>query len=370
MPKRVEALWARVAGDEPGPAWLGALRGAATAASGLYGLGVWLDQGSYDLGLRKVRRLPAPVIGVGNLAVGGTGKTPLTMAVVRALKHLGLPAGVISRGYGRKESAPLLVGDGKTMFADAAAAGDEPVLLARWSGAPVAVGASRYQAGHLLLQRCGPRVLVGDDLFQHRSLHRDLNLLALDANDPLAGGRLLPRGRLREPASALARADAVVLTRAAGPEQARLARERLAWRLGDKPVLSCGHVITGMDEATGQGPKPEDWRGAPVLAFCGLAAPASFRSALSDAGLTVLDLVSFGDHHRFSPEEISRLWARAATLSARALVCSAKDAVRLPAELPPDAAIWSTRLGLKFYEGPRALAGLVSCALAGWEPAA
>jgi len=368
MDRRYEALWQRAVSGEAGTG-MSALRGAFSVASGLYGLGVWLDQGAYDLGLRKARRLPVPVIGVGNLAVGGTGKTPLTMAVVRALKHLGLPAGVISRGYGRKESAPLLVGDGKNIFADSARAGDEPVLLARWSGAPVAVGASRYAAGRLLLERCGPRVLVGDDLFQHRCLRRDLNLLTLDANDPLAGGRLLPRGRLREPASALARADAVVLTRAASEEQAQEARERLAWRLGHKPVLSCGHVITGMDEATGQGPQPEDWQGAPVLAFCGLANPESFRAALSDAGLTVLELKSFGDHHRFSPEEIARLWARAATLSARALVCSAKDAVRLPAELPPDAAIWSTRLGLKFYQGPHALAGLVSRSLAGWEPA-
>jgi len=368
VPRRSEALWRRVTGDEPGPAWLGALRAGAAAASGLYGLGVWLDQGTYDLGLRRVGRLPVPVIGVGNLAVGGTGKTPLTMAVVQALEFLGLPAGVISRGYGRKESAPLLVSDGKEIFADAARAGDEPVLLARRLGVPVAVGARRIEAGRLLLQRCGPRVLVGDDLFQHRGLHRDLNLLALDAADSLEQERLLPRGRLREPASAMARADAVVLTRAGSAAQARLAKERLAWRMGNRPVLSCCHRIVGMDEATGRGPAPEDWQNAPVLAFCGLAAPASFRAALSDAGLTVLDLKNFGDHHRFTPEEISRLWARAATLSARALVCTGKDAVRLPAELPPDAAIWSSRLGLKFYEGPHALAGLVSRCLARWEP--
>jgi len=365
--RRAESLWRRVAGDEPGPAWLGLLRGAAAAASGLYALGVWLDQGSYDLGLRRVRRLPAPVIGVGNLAVGGTGKTPLVMAVVQALAWLGLPAGVISRGYGRKQSGPLLVGDGRRVLADAAAAGDEPVLMARRLGAPVAVGADRYEAGRLLLERCGARVLVADDLFQHRGLHRDLNILALDAGDPLAGGRLLPRGRLREPASALRRAEVVVLTRAQGPEQGQRAKELLAWRVGRRPVLSCGHVIQGMEDATGRAPAPEDWRGAAVLAFCGLAAPESFRQSLRQAGMTVLDLVSFGDHHRFTPAEIAQLWERAQTLSARALVCTGKDAVRLPAGLPPDAAIWSARLELEFHEGPLALAGVLSRALAGWE---
>ncbi|MCB2226306.1 MAG: tetraacyldisaccharide 4'-kinase [Desulfarculaceae bacterium] len=369
MAKGYEALWRRVESGEPGPAWLSALRGAATAASWLYAAGAWLDHTSYDLGLRPVKRLPVPVIGVGNLAVGGTGKTPLVMAVVQALESLGLPAGVISRGYGRKESKPLLVSDGETIMADAAEAGDEPLLLARRLGAPVAVGAERYAAGLLLLERCGQRVLVGDDLFQHRGLHRDLNLLALDASDPLAGGHLLPRGRLREPANALARADAVVLTRAADAEQGRLAAERLAWRLEGKPVLSCAHVITGLENALDAGPAPEDWQGAPVLAFCGLANPASFHAALREAGLTVLELKSFGDHHRFAPEEISNLWDRAATLSARALVCSGKDAVRLPAELPPDAAIWSTRLGLKFHDGPEALAGLLARSLAQWEPA-
>ncbi|MCF8117882.1 MAG: tetraacyldisaccharide 4'-kinase [Desulfarculaceae bacterium] len=368
MAKRYEALWRRMAGDEPGPAWLGALRGAASAASGLYAAGAWLDQAPYDLGLRKQKRLPVPVVGVGNLAVGGTGKTPLVMAVVQALGELGLPAGVISRGYGRKESKPLLVSDGSEIMADAAAAGDEPVLLARRLGVPVAVGARRHEAGRLLLERCGPRVLVGDDLFQHRELHRDLNLLALDAADPLAGGRLLPRGRLRETAGAMARADAVVLTRARDAEQGRVAAERRAWRLEGKPVLSCAHQITGMDDALGQGAGPEDWQGAAVLAFCGLAAPESFRAALSEAGLTVLELKSFGDHHRFTPAEVSRLWDRAQTLSARALVCSGKDAVRLPGDLPPDAAIWSSRLDLRFHQGPGSLAGLLARALDAWEP--
>ena len=175
MPKQMEALWRRVLGDEPGPRWLGALRAGATAASELYAAGVWLNNTAFDLGFKPSRCLPAPVVGIGNLAVGGTGKTPLTMAVVRALTDMGLPAGVISRGYGRQGKEPLLVSDGKRILADSTQAGDEPLLMARRLGVPVAVGASRFQAGELLLKQCGPRVLVGDDLLQHRALYRDLN---------------------------------------------------------------------------------------------------------------------------------------------------------------------------------------------------
>lgn len=370
MPKRAEVLWRRILGDEPGPAWLGALRAGATVASGLYGAGVWLNNTAFELGFKPSRCLPVPVIGVGNLAVGGTGKTPLTMAVVRALQELGLPTGVISRGYGRQGKQPLLVSDGERILANADQAGDEPLLLARRLGVPVAVGASRYQAGLLLLKRCGSRVLVGDDLLQHRALYRDLNLVALDAADPLAGERLLPRGRLREGPEALKRAHAVVLTRVRDAAQARLARESLAWRLGNKPVFACRYVLEGLEDAQGRALEDEAWQGEPVYAFCGLARPESFRQSLRQAGLTVLGLESFGDHHRFTTAEIAGLWQRAQTLSARALVCSGKDAVRLPAGLPGDIPVWSTRLALEFLEGPRALPRLLGHALAGWGGAA
>ena len=368
MSSRAEALWRRILGDEPGPRWLDALRAAATAASGLYAAGVWLNNTAFDLGFKPSRCLPVPVIGVGNLAVGGTGKTPLTMAVVRALKEMGLPAGVISRGYGRQGKEPLLVSDGETILADANQAGDEPLLLARRLGVPVAVGASRFQAGQLLLKRCGTRILVGDDLLQHRALYRDLNLVALDAADPLAGKRLLPRGRLREGPGALVRAQVVVLTRVRDSLQAREARESLAWRVGDKPVLACRYRLEGIELAReGSALEDEAWRGEPVYAFCGLARPESFRHSLRQAGLTVLGLKSFGDHHRFTSGELVGLWASAQTLSARALICSGKDAVRLPSDLAKDIPVWSTRLGLEFLDGPQALPRLLGHALAGWD---
>lgn len=369
MSSRAEALWRRVLGDEPGPRWLGALRAGATAASWLYGAGVWLNNTAFDLGFKPYRCLPVPVIGIGNLAVGGTGKTPLTMAVVRALQELDLPAGVISRGYGRLGKQPLLVSDGEHILADADQAGDEPLLLARRLGVPVAVGASRYQAGELLLKRCGARVLVGDDLLQHRSLYRDLNLVAMDAADPLDGDRLLPRGRLREGPGALERAHAVVLTRVRDAAQARRARESLAWKMGSKPVFACRYQLEGLEDAQGRALEEEAWRGEPVYAFCGLARPESFRHSLRQAGLTVLGLESFGDHHRFTTGELGELWQRAQTLSARALVCSGKDAVRLPAGLLEDIPVWSTRLGLEFLEGPQALPNLLGHALAGWRGA-
>ncbi|RJX33161.1 MAG: tetraacyldisaccharide 4'-kinase [Desulfarculus sp.] len=352
---------------EPGPCWLEALRAGAAAASGLYAAGVWLNNTAFDLGLRAMRRLPAPVIGVGNLEVGGTGKTPLVLEVVASLERLGLPAGVISRGYGRRGHGEVVwVSEGSEVMTEAARAGDEPLLLARRLQVPVAVGADRYAVGRALLERCGPRVLVADDLFQHRALHRDLNLLCLDAADPLASGRLLPRGRLREPAGALARADAVVLTRAQDPEQVERARHLLAWRLEERPLLACRYYVRELVDRQGQVVDRARAGGLAVAGFCGLARPESFRASLEGLGLKLALFQVFADHHRFRPAEIRELWQRARRAGAWALVCSEKDAMRLPAGLEAEAAILYTRLCLEFWGGHAMLDDLLRRALAGW----
>jgi len=368
-----EALHRRVTNAEAGPWWLEALRGAARGFSWLYGLGAGAKNLAYDLGACKPRRLPAPVIGVGNLAAGGTGKTPLVMALVKALMALDLPAAVISRGYGGVGAAAVKgvtwVSRGGEVLAKPEIAGDEPLLLAKSLGVPVAVGPDRHEVGATLLKELGPRVLVGDDLFQHRRLHRDLDIVCLDASDPLAGG-LLPRGRLREPAAGLRRAQAVVLTRASEPEAAARTRAWLRSFWGPGPVLACRHRLEGLSRRGGQEVGPGELRDRPVLAFCGLASPQSFREGLEGIGLRVLDLQAFPDHYPFTPADLEGLWQRAAELGAAALVCSEKDEVRLPQALPPEMEIWITRLGLEFAEGPRALEALVAWGLRHWEAGA
>lgn len=161
-----------------------------------------------------------------------------------------------------------------------------------------------------------------------------------------------------------------MLTRVRDALQARRARESLARLVGDKPILACRYRLEGLELARqGRALDESDWQGEPVYAFCGLARPESFRDSLRKAGLTVLGLETFGDHHHFTSEELTGLWARAQTLSARSLVCSGKDAVRLPRDLPEDVPVWSTRLGLEFMDGPQVLPRLLATVLAGWEGA-
>ncbi|MFH1059488.1 MAG: tetraacyldisaccharide 4'-kinase [Pseudomonadota bacterium] len=362
-------LHAQVLSGASRPAWLPPLRAARRAGSWLYGLGAAAKNLAYDFGVFTPRRLPAPVVGVGNLSAGGSGKTPLTMAVVAALARLGLPAAVISRGYGGAagQGGVTWASLGQGPLVDAAIAGDEPVLLARRLRAPVAAGPDRYAVGQAVLRRFGGRVLVADDLFQHRRLHRDLDLAVMDAAHPLGNGRLLPAGLLREPASGLRRASAVILTRADDPQVTDATRRWLRGFWGDGPVLACRHVLASLGDAQGE-PLPETvWRGQPVLVFCGLADAGQFFAGLERAGLEVLERQAFADHHAFSATDLAGLWQRAKARGAAALVCSEKDHARLPLALPDGPPLWVTRLELEFDEGPQALERLLAWGLAGWE---
>jgi tetraacyldisaccharide 4'-kinase len=367
MNQGAQDIFQRLSAPEAGPPWLRGLRGLARVASGLYGLGVRVRNLVHDRCPQMARYLPVPVVGVGNLTVGGTGKTPLVMEVVASLTRLGLPSAVISRGYGRQAGQGIgWVSLGQGPLLTASQAGDEPVLLARRLQVPVAVGADRHAVGREVVHRTGMRVLVGDDLFQHRSLHRDLDLVALDARHPLGNGRLLPAGPLREPAFALRRAQAVVLTRADDQEATGRTRAWLRSFWGSGPVLSCRHHLRGLAAPGGRLLAGEELKGRPVLAFCGLAQPEGFARALRGLGLLLLDFRSFGDHHPYTSSEIAALWAQAKTLGAQALVTSEKDEARLPAVLPLDMDLWVTRLELEFDQGPRALDEVLAWGLAPW----
>jgi len=365
-----QELFQRLISPESGPLWLRGLRGLTRAGSWLYGLGVAARNLNYDLRPTATRYLPAPVVGVGNLTVGGTGKTPLVMEVVAALTRLGLASAVISRGYGAQAGqggqGVTWVSLGQGPLVTASQAGDEPVLLARRLKVPVAVGADRYAVGREVVHRTGLRVLVGDDMFQHRGLHRDLDLVALDAHRPLSNGRLLPAGPLREPAKGLRRAQAIVLTRAEDPEATLATRAWLRSFWGKGPVLACRHRLRGLSAPGGGLLTAAELKGRPVLAFCGLARPDDFARALGGLGLVMVDFRSFGDHHAYTPSEIAALWAQAKTLGAQALVTSEKDEARLPAVLPLDMELWVSRLELEFDEGPRALDDVLAWGLAPW----
>jgi tetraacyldisaccharide 4'-kinase len=316
--------------------WLGPLlyvpavlyRAAVAARSVLYATGR----------IRPVR-LPCAVISIGNLTVGGSGKTPLASFVAGALRESGYRVGVASRGYGRRGSrAPRLVSDGRRLLTDPDAAGDEPYLIARDNpSVPVAVGGDRVAAARLLLLTGPLEAIVLDDAFQHRRIARDLDLLLVDGQDPWGNGRMLPRGPLREPLSAAARADAIVLTRSAGRVPAAVASvlERHNPRAA---VLHCGLEPEAFVRAEGDPVGLASLKGFSAYAFSGIARPERFEEEVRRLGLRLLGARRFPDHHRYSRRELEDVGRDARAAGAEVIVTTEKDAVRIadrPAGAPP-----------------------------------
>jgi tetraacyldisaccharide 4'-kinase len=330
--------------------WRG-IKALARAASWGYGLVSAAWHLSYDLGWRRVEKARLPVISIGNLAVGGAGKTPLVIKVVETLLEMGLPAAVISRGYGRRGTQKCLwVSKGQGPLVGAEQAGDEPYLLSQRLPVPVLVGCDRARLAREILHVCGPRVIVGDDLFQHRRLRRDLDIVALDATHPLGNGYMLPRGPLREPATGLRRAQVLILTRA--DDQINLRRNR-AWLRGfwgEGPILDCRHRLAGLTSRQGRLLPRQDWQGQRILAFCGLANPDSFKKSLEALGLKVEELINFPDHHWFSRKDWQRIQDRASRLGVKSLVTSEKDLARLPGSFRADLDLWVSRLEIVFSQ--------------------
>jgi tetraacyldisaccharide 4'-kinase len=201
---------------------LHAIFAAGRLVSPFYGFAMWLRAYMYQKGIiLKTRRLPVPVISIGNLTLGGTGKTPMTQFVVRHLLAKGRRPLIISRGYGgRTTGGPRVVSDGTSMLMSPAEAGDEPCLLAEsLSGVPVVIGRKRYEAGLFALEKFSADVIVLDDAFQHLGVARDLDVVLFKSGAFLGNGRVFPGGPLREPLSALQRADVFVVTGLPGEEQ-------------------------------------------------------------------------------------------------------------------------------------------------------
>src|SRR5512146_2497230 len=252
----------------------------AGALSTLFGGAVRLRSALYDAGVLRGRRLRGPVVSVGNLSVGGAGKTPFVILLGTLLRERDLEFDVLSRGY-RRESRGVALVDPAGSARDF---GDEPLLIARRLGAPVVVGEERYQAGVFAEQRFGPRLHLLDDGFQHRQLARDFDIVLVTPED--ARDRLLPGGRLREPLAALRRADAVVLTSGADPS---------AFPLDGKRVWRVRRSIVTKDLP----PRP--------VAFCAIARPQNFFAQLRKAGVEPTADAVFPDHYSYKEKDISDL---------------------------------------------------------------
>lgn len=338
-------------------AWRLVLAGAEAG----YRAGIHVRAWSFASGLRAVRRLPCPVICVGNLTVGGSGKTPCTIALAQWFRARGCRVGILLRGYGRRGSGPALVADPEGGEAPWEAVGDEAVLLARrLPGVPVLVGESRFRAGREALRRFALDLLLLDDGFQHRQLHRDLDLVMVDATHPFGGGRLLPRGGLREPVGALRRAHAIILSRTDQASAVTGLRRCLEQVAPGIPQILTRHRPAGLADLAGGGARPLDsLRGKRVLAVSGIANPAAFHRTLTDLGAVLAGTLAFPDHHPYDLDDLRRVEAAAREAAAEAILTTEKDAVRMPPEgsAPPTLIL---RVDLEVTEGLGALERLLT----------
>jgi tetraacyldisaccharide 4'-kinase len=324
-------LFQRLQGDQgAGPPPGLVVRAAVGVAAWLYGLGAGLRRTFYTRGWLRTKKLPAPVVSVGNLTAGGTGKTPMVACLARLWQDRGKRVAILSRGYGGQSRGVTCISDGQTIYKKPPDVGEEPYWLARTlPGVAVYTGACRYAAGLAAWEEFKPDLFLLDDGFQHFQLYRDLDLVLLDAASPFGNGRLLPRGPLREPLTALAAAQTLILTRF-DPErhQAQLAAIRRAFP--DKMVLTASIAPVGLTAYPGDHTEPPaSLRHRAVIAFAGLARPAVFAATLQELGADLKGFQIFPDHHPYRQEELDRLTETARTLGAEALVTTAKDWARL-----------------------------------------
>jgi len=315
----------------------------------LYGRIIALRNAAFRKGLLKTRRLPCGVVSVGNITIGGTGKTPMTMYAAQAAKNLGYRVVVISRGYrGKAENTGGIVSDGQSILMAPDEAGDEPFMMAeKLQGTPVVVGKDRYAAGRLAIASFRPDLVILDDAFQHLPLHRNLDIVLLDSRRPVGNGHLLPRGPLREPVDSLARADAVVLTHwdsayPGGPQSGRDAQVPADRFISGKPTFVSRHrsqvcgLIPG-NVAPNQAGGPPDIEVASrrieesrSIAFSGIGMNSDFESALQHMGCRLKSFIGFADHHPYSAEDLAEIDEKAKAVRAEVIITTEKDAVRIP----------------------------------------
>lgn len=329
----------------------------------LYGLGMSLRARLYRRGTLRSHNLPAPVISVGNITTGGTGKTPLVRWLAENLapqfksrgitphdadinifhQKTAIPICILSRGYGRKPSSStgklerVIVSDGHRVLTDAEHGGDEPFLLAEQllGIAAVISDADRLAAAHQAHADFNSRLFILDDGFQHLRVRRNFDIVTIDATNPFGGEHLLPRGHLREPLSALRRADAIIVTRAEQVADTNGVIARLNHESDARPVFTARtrtrRVLSLTDSLTDSLSENDvhDLMRQPVAALCAIGNPANFVKHLRGDGWRVFDTSIFPDHHRYTPDDITTIERQARSHDAQAIVTTAKDAVKL-----------------------------------------
>lgn len=340
-----DAFHALIRGESTG-IWPTLQRGGLRALSQAYRLGMVLRNFAYDRGWKQSCKAEVPVVSVGNLTVGGTGKTPCVEFIARYYSQLGLKVAILSRGYG-----------------NAAGRNDEALVLEEnLPDVPHLQGADRAALAKIAVNELESDILVLDDGFQHRRLKRNLDIVLIDATCPWGHGYLLPRGLLREPIGSLKRASAVIVTRCdlapAGAVDA--IKETVARIEPGLPVFEATHRPVQWRNASGQTMPLDGLRNRPAVGFCGLGNPQAFRQALVKLGLNVIDWRTYPDHHAYSNDDVEALrnWARQLPPEA-VLVATQKDLVKIRLDRMGEKELWALQIALEMTTGHEALERLL-----------
>jgi tetraacyldisaccharide 4'-kinase len=301
----------------------------------LYELAVRLRVAAYETDYLKPGKVDGTVISVGNLTVGGAGKTPMVAYIARYLASEGHSVAILTRGYARESSGMRVLngrpGDGMAV-GSYREFGDEPLMLSRsLPDIPIVVEADRYKGARWVESELHSDVLVLDDGYQHLALARDLNILLIDATDPLGGFEMFPFGRLREPLYGIKRADAIIITRADRPFDQGQIQAIIKYYCGDKvPVMYFYSTITKLRHlTTGELYEARAFAGWNVSIVCGIGNPGAFTEDILQVGINIVSENFFGDHHSFSQEDLDRITLAAQGAGADAIITTEKDAVRL-----------------------------------------
>jgi tetraacyldisaccharide 4'-kinase len=323
-----------------------AVRCGLSALTPFYRTAVTLRNRLFDFGVQRAHGVGVPVVSIGNLTTGGTGKTPMVAWLANWLQQRGDSPCIISRGYRSLEDRT----------------NDEyRVLEQLCPGVPHLQNRDRVAASVDAIEQHRPGVLILDDGFQHRRLHRDLDIVLIDALNPWGYGRLLPRGLLREPASSLRRADAVVITRADQIEPSSLSRllDEIACRT-KAPIAEALFRPQRLLALGGQTADLTSLVGQRLLGFCGIGNPQGFARTLTTAGMPDVPLEAFPDHHHYTADDLHRLTEQASARQAAALVTTQKDLVKLEPQWLADVPVWAVVIGVEFRSGREALESLLS----------
>ncbi len=323
------------------------LRGGLRLAETPYAWAVRWRNHRYDSGAATVRRLDVPVISVGNLTTGGTGKTPLVFWLAQWFRDRAVPVAVVSRGYRAPRSGP------GGNHGDQAENDEARELAARLPDVPHLQNPDRVAAARQAICQFQCRAIILDDAFQHRRIDRDLDIVLLDALEPLGFGHLLPRGLLREPVEGLRRADLIALARAdcLEPRRREELRRQIAQIASQAAWLEMMPQPRALLSSTGATEPIESFRARPVAAFCGIGNPAGFRHTLASCGYRVAGFREFPDHHAYTPRDLAALARWAGEIGAMAVLCTQKDLVKLHVDRLGDLPLRAVAIDLEILAG-------------------